>query len=63
LAFTRSAFAVQKASHVQPNWLRVGLAFGTSAVLWAILLKQHNADVKEYERRKQERGHKCAGCS
>ncbi|NXW80090.1 NADH dehydrogenase [ubiquinone] 1 subunit C1, mitochondrial isoform X2 [Hirundo rustica] len=63
LAFTRSAFVVKKANNAQPNWLGVGLAFGTSAALWAFLVKQHNDDVMEYERRKQARGHKCTECS
>ncbi|NWU44646.1 NDUC1 dehydrogenase, partial [Hylia prasina] len=63
LAFTRSAFAVKKANNAQPNWVGVGLAFGTSAALWAFLIKQHNEDVMEYERRKQARGHKCTECS
>ncbi|XP_068044154.1 NADH dehydrogenase [ubiquinone] 1 subunit C1, mitochondrial [Anomalospiza imberbis] len=63
LAFTRSAFVVRKPNNAQPNWLGVGLAFGTSAVLWALLVKQHNEDVMEYERRKQARGHKCTECS
>ncbi|XP_021404196.1 NADH dehydrogenase [ubiquinone] 1 subunit C1, mitochondrial isoform X2 [Lonchura striata] len=63
LAFTRSAFVVGKQNNAQPNWLGVGLAFGTSAALWALLVKQHNEDVMEYERRKQVRGHKCTGCS
>ncbi|KAF2988008.1 hypothetical protein EK904_003076, partial [Melospiza melodia maxima] len=36
VAFTRSAFVVKKANNAQPNWLRVGLAFGTSAALWAL---------------------------
>ncbi|KAM3672606.1 NADH dehydrogenase [ubiquinone] 1 subunit C1, mitochondrial [Ammospiza maritima maritima] len=62
LAFTRSAFVVKKANNAQPNWLRVGLAFGTSAALWALLIKQHNEDVTEYERRKS-RAHKCSQCS
>ncbi|NWW33018.1 NDUC1 dehydrogenase, partial [Panurus biarmicus] len=63
LAFTRSAFVVQKANNAQPNWLGVGLAFSTSAALWALLLKEHNEDVMEYERRKQARGQKCTRCS
>ncbi|NXE96167.1 NDUC1 dehydrogenase, partial [Menura novaehollandiae] len=63
LAFTRSAFVVKKANNAQPNWLGVGLAFSTSAALWTLLFKQHNEDIMEYERRKQERGHKCTGCS
>ncbi|XP_058693098.1 NADH dehydrogenase [ubiquinone] 1 subunit C1, mitochondrial isoform X1 [Poecile atricapillus] len=61
-AFTRSAFVVKKMNNAQPNWLRVGLAFSTSAALWAFLIKQHNEDVMEYERR-NKRGHKCTGCS
>ncbi|XP_039551992.1 NADH dehydrogenase [ubiquinone] 1 subunit C1, mitochondrial isoform X3 [Passer montanus] len=63
LAFTRSASVVNKVSNAQPNWLGVGLAFGTSAALWALLVKQHNEDVMEYERRKQAREHKCRECS
>ncbi|NXO77878.1 NDUC1 dehydrogenase, partial [Sitta europaea] len=63
LAFTRSASVVNKANNAQPNWLGVGLAFSTSAALWALLVKQHNEDVMEYERRKKERGHKCTVCS
>ncbi|NXQ78437.1 NDUC1 dehydrogenase, partial [Quiscalus mexicanus] len=62
LAFTRSAFVVKKANNAQPNWLGVGLAFGTSAALWAFLIKQHNEDVMEYERRKAT-AHKCKQCS
>ncbi|NXI18845.1 NDUC1 dehydrogenase, partial [Irena cyanogastra] len=63
LAFTRSAFFAKKANNAEPNWQNVGLAFGTSAALWAFLIKQHNEDVMEYERRKQARGHKCTVCS
>ncbi|NXH40647.1 NDUC1 dehydrogenase, partial [Dicaeum eximium] len=62
LAFTRSAFVVRKPNNAQPNWMGVGLAFGTSAALWALLVKQHNEDVTEYEARK-ERGPKCKQCS
>ncbi|NXP27026.1 NDUC1 dehydrogenase, partial [Scytalopus superciliaris] len=63
LVFTRSAFVSRKPNYAQPDWLRVGLAFGTTAALWAFLIKQHNEDVMEYERRQQERHHKCTGCS
>ncbi|KAM4674345.1 NADH dehydrogenase [ubiquinone] 1 subunit C1, mitochondrial [Amazona ochrocephala] len=63
LAFTRSAFVARKRNYDQPNWLGVGLAFGTSAALWAYLFKQHDDDVVEYERRKRERQHKCTDCS
>uniref|UniRef100_A0A8C2SPS8 NADH dehydrogenase [ubiquinone] 1 subunit C1, mitochondrial n=1 Tax=Coturnix japonica TaxID=93934 RepID=A0A8C2SPS8_COTJA len=60
---TRSAFYARKRTYDQPNWFGVGLAFATSAALWAFLFKQHNEDVMEYERRKQERQHKCTSCS
>ncbi|NXQ43738.1 NDUC1 dehydrogenase, partial [Catharus fuscescens] len=63
LAFARSASVVTKANSGQPNWLGVGAAFGTTAALWGFLIKEHNEDVMEYERRKQERKHKCTGCS
>ncbi|NXE73436.1 NDUC1 dehydrogenase, partial [Cochlearius cochlearius] len=63
LAFTRSAFVAKRPNYDQPNWLGVALAFGTSAALWALLVKQHNGDVMEYERRREERQHKCTGCS
>ncbi|XP_009095758.2 NADH dehydrogenase [ubiquinone] 1 subunit C1, mitochondrial, partial [Serinus canaria] len=61
LAFSRSASVVSKANNAQPNWLGVGLAFGTSAALWALLIKQHNEDVMEYERRKARA--QCRQCS
>ncbi|XP_029918017.1 NADH dehydrogenase [ubiquinone] 1 subunit C1, mitochondrial [Myripristis murdjan] len=46
---TRSAFTASKPDTVNPNWLRVGLAFGTSAFLWGLLFKQHSTDVHEYK--------------
>ncbi|NWI69878.1 NDUC1 dehydrogenase, partial [Todus mexicanus] len=63
LAFTRSAFVAKRPNYHQPNWFGVGLAFSTTAALWALLFKQHEDDVMEYERRKAEGGHKCTGCS
>ncbi|XP_068536866.1 NADH dehydrogenase [ubiquinone] 1 subunit C1, mitochondrial [Anas acuta] len=63
LVFTRSAFVARKNNYEHPNWLGVGLAFSTSAALWALLFKQHNEDVMEYERRKEASKHKCTGCS
>ncbi|NXH14765.1 NDUC1 dehydrogenase, partial [Bucco capensis] len=62
LAFTRSAFVARKRNYDQPNWFGVGLAFSTTAALWAFLFKQHNDDVIEYERRKAAR-HECTQCS
>uniref|UniRef100_V9LJC1 NADH dehydrogenase [ubiquinone] 1 subunit C1, mitochondrial n=1 Tax=Callorhinchus milii TaxID=7868 RepID=V9LJC1_CALMI len=48
--FTRSAFTATKPDYTKPNWLRVGLAFGTSIAIWTLLFKQHDDDVKEYNR-------------
>uniref|UniRef100_UPI001CD908B1 NADH dehydrogenase [ubiquinone] 1 subunit C1, mitochondrial n=1 Tax=Solea senegalensis TaxID=28829 RepID=UPI001CD908B1 len=48
---SRSAFTSSKTDFTNPNWLRVGLAFGTSAFIWGLLFKQHSADVHEYKLR------------
>ncbi|XP_061102767.1 NADH dehydrogenase [ubiquinone] 1 subunit C1, mitochondrial [Conger conger] len=50
-AVARSAFTARKPDYTNINWLRVGLAFGTSAVLWGLLFKQHSEDVHEYKKR------------
>ncbi|XP_054453923.1 NADH dehydrogenase [ubiquinone] 1 subunit C1, mitochondrial [Anoplopoma fimbria] len=46
---SRSVFTSSKPDTANPNWLRVGLAFGTSALLWGLLFKQHSTDVHEYK--------------
>ncbi|XP_037635245.1 NADH dehydrogenase [ubiquinone] 1 subunit C1, mitochondrial [Sebastes umbrosus] len=46
---SRSAFTSSKPDTANPNWIRVGLAFGTSAFLWGLLFKQHSSDVNEYK--------------
>ncbi|RVE67576.1 hypothetical protein OJAV_G00104120 [Oryzias javanicus] len=46
---SRSAFTSSKTDTRSPNWLRVGLAFGSSAFLWGLLFKQHSTDVHEYK--------------
>ncbi|XP_070818867.1 NADH dehydrogenase [ubiquinone] 1 subunit C1, mitochondrial [Chaetodon trifascialis] len=46
---SRSAFTSSKPDTVNPNWFRVGLAFGSSAFLWGLLFKQHSTDVHEYK--------------
>uniref|UniRef100_UPI0037E84E14 NADH dehydrogenase [ubiquinone] 1 subunit C1, mitochondrial n=1 Tax=Semicossyphus pulcher TaxID=241346 RepID=UPI0037E84E14 len=46
---SRSAFTSSKPDLANPNWLRVGLAFGSSAFLWGLLFKQHSTDVQEYK--------------
>ncbi|XP_029965607.1 NADH dehydrogenase [ubiquinone] 1 subunit C1, mitochondrial-like [Salarias fasciatus] len=50
-AGSRSVFTSSKPDTSRPNWLRVGLAFGASAFLWALLFKQHSSDVREYKAR------------
>ncbi|XP_054879309.1 NADH dehydrogenase [ubiquinone] 1 subunit C1, mitochondrial [Poeciliopsis prolifica] len=49
---SRSAFTSSKTDTTKPNWLKVGLAFGTSAFFWGLLFKQHSTDVHEYEVKK-----------
>uniref|UniRef100_A0A8C8DMQ2 NADH dehydrogenase [ubiquinone] 1 subunit C1, mitochondrial n=1 Tax=Oryzias sinensis TaxID=183150 RepID=A0A8C8DMQ2_9TELE len=49
LVGSRSAFTSSKTDTRNPNWVRVGLAFGSSAFLWALLFKQHSTDVHEYK--------------
>ncbi|KAM9142324.1 NADH dehydrogenase [ubiquinone] 1 subunit C1, mitochondrial [Pangshura tecta] len=62
---TRSAFIARKPDYTKPNWKRIGLACGTTAALWFLLFKQHDKDVMEYERRREEKEKHDAstGCS
>ncbi|XP_016326560.1 NADH dehydrogenase [ubiquinone] 1 subunit C1, mitochondrial-like [Sinocyclocheilus anshuiensis] len=46
---SRNFFIASKPDPSKPNMLRVGLAFGSTAVLWALLFKQHSTDVHEYK--------------
>ncbi|XP_078117149.1 NADH dehydrogenase [ubiquinone] 1 subunit C1, mitochondrial [Sander vitreus] len=46
---SRSVFTSSKPDTAKPNWVRVSLAFGTSAFLWGLLFKQHSTDVQEYK--------------
>ncbi|XP_044536638.1 NADH dehydrogenase [ubiquinone] 1 subunit C1, mitochondrial [Gracilinanus agilis] len=48
----RSVFYIRDFPNDKPNWLKVILTLGTAAGLWTYLLKQHNEDILEYERRK-----------
>ncbi|XP_049729567.1 NADH dehydrogenase [ubiquinone] 1 subunit C1, mitochondrial-like [Elephas maximus indicus] len=47
----RSKFYVREPPNSKPDWLKIGLTLGTTAFLWACLIKQHNEDVLEYKRR------------
>nr|XP_034967675.1 NADH dehydrogenase [ubiquinone] 1 subunit C1, mitochondrial [Zootoca vivipara] len=53
---SRSAFRAIPDDVNRPNWVKVGLTFGSSVAIWVLLLKQHNEHQAEYERRKAERG-------
>ncbi|XP_053735205.1 NADH dehydrogenase [ubiquinone] 1 subunit C1, mitochondrial [Synchiropus splendidus] len=46
---SRSTFTSSKRDTAHSNWLSVGLAFGSSVGLWALLFRQHSRDVQEYE--------------
>ncbi|XP_069027665.1 NADH dehydrogenase [ubiquinone] 1 subunit C1, mitochondrial [Embiotoca jacksoni] len=48
-AGSRSMFTSSKPDTANPNWLRVAMAFGASAVLWGLIFKQHSTDVHEYK--------------
>ncbi|XP_054648376.1 NADH dehydrogenase [ubiquinone] 1 subunit C1, mitochondrial [Dunckerocampus dactyliophorus] len=48
-AGSRAVFTSSKRDTTSPNWLRVGLAFGSSIFLWSLLFKQHSTDVHEYK--------------
>ncbi|XP_026212979.1 NADH dehydrogenase [ubiquinone] 1 subunit C1, mitochondrial [Anabas testudineus] len=46
---SRSAFTSFKPDMTNPNWLGVGIAFGSAAFLWGLLFRQHSTDVHEYK--------------
>ncbi|XP_078260957.1 NADH dehydrogenase [ubiquinone] 1 subunit C1, mitochondrial isoform X1 [Rhinoraja longicauda] len=46
---TRSVFTARKPDYTNPNWIRVGLAFGSTIALWTLLFKQHDQDVQAYK--------------
>ncbi|XP_051774254.1 NADH dehydrogenase [ubiquinone] 1 subunit C1, mitochondrial [Ctenopharyngodon idella] len=48
---SRNTYTAFRPDPSKPNMLRVGLAFGSTAVLWALLFKQHSTDVHEYKTR------------
>ncbi|KAK9963320.1 hypothetical protein ABG768_006512 [Culter alburnus] len=48
---SRNNYTAFKPDPSKPNMLRVGLAFGSTALLWALLFKQHSTDVHEYKTR------------
>ncbi|KAM8939479.1 NADH dehydrogenase [ubiquinone] 1 subunit C1, mitochondrial [Pelodytes ibericus] len=49
--FVRSMYTARKPDPFRPNWLRVGLALGSTVALWTLLIKQHSDDVAEYKKR------------
>ncbi|KAJ1217055.1 hypothetical protein NDU88_004650 [Pleurodeles waltl] len=49
-ALTRSAYTARRHDPNKPNWLRVGLALGSTAALWILLFRQHAEHVADYKR-------------
>ncbi|XP_015267105.1 PREDICTED: NADH dehydrogenase [ubiquinone] 1 subunit C1, mitochondrial [Gekko japonicus] len=52
---SRSAFTARKDDLRNPDWVKVSISLGSTIAIWVLLLKQHNDDTKEYERRKAEK--------
>ncbi|KAK7922036.1 hypothetical protein WMY93_008938 [Mugilogobius chulae] len=46
---SRTMFTSSKPDYSNPNWVRVGLALGSTVFIWGLLLKQHRTDVLEYK--------------
>ncbi|KAJ0002839.1 hypothetical protein NQD34_007987, partial [Periophthalmus magnuspinnatus] len=46
---SRTMFTSSKPDLNNPNWIRVGLALGSTVFLWGLLFKQHSTDVHEYK--------------
>ncbi|KAM7417052.1 hypothetical protein PAMA_016929 [Pampus argenteus] len=42
-------YTSSKPDITNPNWLRVGLAAGSTVFLWGLLFRQHSTDVHEYK--------------
>ncbi|CAL1613804.1 unnamed protein product [Knipowitschia caucasica] len=45
----RTMFTSSKTDYNSPNWIRVGLAFGSTVFLWGLLFKQRSTDLHEYK--------------
>ncbi|XP_013926124.1 PREDICTED: NADH dehydrogenase [ubiquinone] 1 subunit C1, mitochondrial [Thamnophis sirtalis] len=51
---SRSVFQVGKEDTKNPNWIKVGLTLSSTVLLWVMLIKHHDYEMAEYERRKKE---------
>ncbi|XP_055967994.1 NADH dehydrogenase [ubiquinone] 1 subunit C1, mitochondrial-like [Sorex fumeus] len=47
----QSKFYIREPPNDKPDWLKVGLTLGNTAVLWSLLITQHNEDAAAYKRR------------
>ncbi|XP_070613838.1 NADH dehydrogenase [ubiquinone] 1 subunit C1, mitochondrial [Erythrolamprus reginae] len=52
---SRSIYTVGREDQSKPNWIKVGLSLSATVLLWAMLIRHHNNEMAEYERRKNER--------
>ncbi|XP_077156375.1 NADH dehydrogenase [ubiquinone] 1 subunit C1, mitochondrial [Paroedura picta] len=52
---SRSAFTARRDDSSKPDWLKVSVTLGSTIAIWILILKKHDADTKEYERRKAEK--------
>ncbi|XP_072292425.1 NADH dehydrogenase [ubiquinone] 1 subunit C1, mitochondrial [Eucyclogobius newberryi] len=46
---SRTMFTSSKPDLNNPNWIRVGIAFGSTVFLWGLLFKQRRTDEHEYK--------------
>ncbi|KAM6440166.1 NADH dehydrogenase [ubiquinone] 1 subunit C1, mitochondrial [Python bivittatus] len=53
---SRSAFQAERKDSNNPNWIAVGLSLSSTVLLWVMLIRHHNYELAEYERRKTEQG-------
>ncbi|KAG8134597.1 putative NADH dehydrogenase protein [Naja naja] len=53
-SLSRSVFQVGREDLKNPNWIKVGLSLSSTVLLWVMLIKHHNYEMAEYERRKEE---------
>ncbi|XP_034257330.1 NADH dehydrogenase [ubiquinone] 1 subunit C1, mitochondrial [Pantherophis guttatus] len=51
---SRSVFQIGREDSNNPNWIRVGLSLSSTVLLWVMLIRHHDYEVAEYERRKKE---------
>uniref|UniRef100_T1E505 NADH dehydrogenase [ubiquinone] 1 subunit C1, mitochondrial n=1 Tax=Crotalus horridus TaxID=35024 RepID=T1E505_CROHD len=51
---SRSIFQIGREDSKNPNWIKVGLSLSSTLLLWVMLIRHHNYEMTEYERRKKD---------